>query len=172
LIKKAPNKSLTKIKKMEKQKTKSKLDKGRSTSATIKEAKHTPTNNTASVVRFSDEELKEFKELILLKLDKSTMDYELLKENLSLKGDNGTNDTSPTFKLLEDGAEASSKEETANYTIRLQKYIKHLQNALTRIENKTYGICIITGKLISKERLRSVPHSTMCIDAKRATIDK
>jgi DnaK suppressor protein len=116
--------------------------------------------------RFSDEELKEFKELISEKLDKSKTEYALLKETLSRKGDNGTNDTSNSFKLMENGSEASAKEETANHAVRLKKYIEHLQNALIRIENKTYGICSLTGKLISKERLRSVPHSTLSIDAK------
>src|ERR1700741_5132416 len=122
------------------------------------------TDNNQVNARFSDEELQEFKELISLKLEQSKMDYELLKESLSLKSDNGTDDTSPTFKLLEDGADASSREETANYAVRLKKYIEHLQNALIRIENKTYGICSVTGKLISKERLRRVPHSTLRIN--------
>ncbi len=116
--------------------------------------------------RFSDKELLEFKELILLKLQKATVDYELYKNILSLRDDNGTNDTSPTFKLLEDASDVLSKEETARFAARQEKFIQHLYNALIRVENKTYGICRITGKLIAKERLKSVPHATTSIDAK------
>lgn len=116
--------------------------------------------------RYSDQELKEFREMITAKLDESRKSYELMRETLSLKGDPGTEDTSPTFKLIEDAGDMLSKEELSQYAIRQLKYIKSLENALIRIENKTYGICRITGKLISKERLRSVPHSTMSIDAK------
>ncbi len=117
-------------------------------------------------IRYSDAELKEFKELITAKITQSKKDYELLKETISHKTENDTEDTSPVFKAMEGGAEASSKEETSLHAMRLQKYIVHLQNALVRIENKTYGICIITGELISKERLKSVPHSTLSINAK------
>lgn len=117
--------------------------------------------------RYSDSELKEFKELIVSKLEEAISDYELLRSSLTLQGDNGTNDTSPTFKLLEDAADVLSKEETAQLAARQEKFIEHLQNALIRVENKSYGICRITGKLIPKERLRSVPHATMSIDAKR-----
>jgi DnaK suppressor protein len=116
--------------------------------------------------RFSDEELKEFRDLILVKLENATKDYELLTAALSYRDDHGTNDTSPTFKLSEDAADVFSKEETAQLAGRQGKFIQHLKNALVRIENKTYGICRITGKLISKERLKSVPHATMSIDAK------
>ena len=122
-------------------------------------------------VRFSDEELKEFKELILAKLDEAKIDYYLFRSALSLRDDNGTNDTSPTFKLSEDASEVSSKEETSQLAARQEKFIQHLYNALIRIENKTYGICRITGKLIAKERLRSVPHATMSIDAKQNLSD-
>ncbi|MCW3102146.1 MAG: molecular chaperone DnaK [Bacteroidetes bacterium] len=118
-------------------------------------------------MRYSDEELKEFKELILSKLQEAQSDYELLRSSLTLQDDHGTNDTSPTFKLLEDAADVLSKEETAQLAARQEKFIEHLQNALIRVENKSYGICRITGKLIPKERLRSVPHATMTIDAKR-----
>lgn len=128
-------------------------------------------NTVSTTIRYSDEELKEFKELISAKLQKSNTDYELLIESLSLKSDNGTNDTSPTFKLLEDAGDLFTREEMSNHAIRQRKYIEHLENALIRIENKTYGICTVTGKLISKERLRSVPHSTMCIDAKKSLND-
>lgn len=116
--------------------------------------------------RYSDAELKEFKVLIHKKLEEATRDYELLKNTLSHKDDHGTDDTSPTFKLLEDGSDVLSKEETAHLAARQEKYIQNLKNALIRIENKTYGICRVTGKLIPKERLRSVPHATLSIDAK------
>lgn len=116
--------------------------------------------------RYSDEELREFKILIDKKLEEATRDYDLLKATLSHKDDHGTDDTSPTFKLLEDGSDVLSKEETAHLAARQEKYIQNLKNALIRIQNKTYGICRVTGKLIPKERLRSVPHATLSIDAK------
>ncbi|MCC6837440.1 MAG: TraR/DksA family transcriptional regulator [Bacteroidia bacterium] len=122
--------------------------------------------NTDTRTRYSDVELKEFKQLILKKLEDAQKDYELLKSTLSHKDDHGTDDTSPTFKLLEDGSDVLSKEETAHLAARQEKFIQNLQNALIRIENKTYGICRATGKLISKERLRSVPHATLAIEAK------
>ena len=125
-----------------------------------------PHINTDTRTRYSDNELKEFKELILKKLAEAQKDYELLKSTLSHKDDHGTDDTSPTFKLLEDGSDVLSKEETAHLASRQEKFIQNLQNALIRIENKTYGICRATGKLISKERLRSVPHATLAIEAK------
>lgn len=126
-----------------------------------------PAKNPAAVLRYSDEELQEFREMITAKLEESRKAYELMKQTLSLKDDHGTDDTSPTFKLVEDAGELLNKEEMSQYAIRQLKFIKHLENALVRIENKTYGICRMTGKLISKERLRSVPHSTLSIDAKR-----
>lgn len=116
--------------------------------------------------RYTDKELAEFKELILEKLKEAQTDYELLKQTLSNEDNHGTDDTSPTFKLLEDGSDVLSKEETAQLAARQEKYIINLKNALVRIENKTYGICRVTGKLIPKERLRSVPHATLGIDAK------
>jgi RNA polymerase-binding transcription factor DksA len=116
--------------------------------------------------RYTDKELAEFKELILQKLKEAQTDYELLKQTLSNEDNHGTDDTSPTFKLLEDGSDVLSKEETAQLAARQEKYIINLKNALVRIENKTYGICRATGKLIPKERLRSVPHATLGIDAK------
>jgi RNA polymerase-binding transcription factor DksA len=125
-----------------------------------------PHVNTDTRTRYSDAELKEFKLLILKKLEEAQKDYELLKSTLSHKDDHGTDDTSPTFKLLEDGSDVLSKEETAHLASRQEKFIQNLQNALIRIENKTYGICRATGKLISKERLRSVPHATLAIEAK------
>lgn len=129
-----------------------------------KPAKSSAQEDTRS--RYSDAELKEFRELINKKLGEATRDYELLKNTLSHKDDHGTDDTSPTFKLLEDGSDVLSKEETAHLAARQEKYIQNLKNALIRIENKTYGICRVTGKLIPKERLRSVPHATLSIDAK------
>lgn len=116
--------------------------------------------------RYSDKELAEFKELILEKLKEAQTDFDLLKQTLSNADNHGTDDTSPSFKLLEDGSDVLSKEETAQLAIRQEKYIVNLKNALMRIENKTYGICRVTGKLIPKERLRSVPHATLGIDAK------
>jgi DnaK suppressor protein len=127
-------------------------------------------NHVGSTVheRYSDEELKEFRALIVAKLEEATADYEMLKGTLRLTDDHGTDDTSPTFKLLEDAADVSSKEETAQLASRQEKFIQHLQNALIRVENKSYGVCRVTGKLIPKERLRSVPHATMSVDAKKS----
>jgi DnaK suppressor protein len=123
-------------------------------------------NTTDKRSRYSDKELGEFKELILDKLKEAQTDYDLLKQTLSNADNHGTDDTSPSFKLLEDGSDVLSKEETAQLAVRQEKYIVNLKNALMRIENKTYGICRVTGKLIPKERLRSVPHATLGIDAK------
>ncbi|PIP54756.1 MAG: molecular chaperone DnaK [Bacteroidetes bacterium CG23_combo_of_CG06-09_8_20_14_all_32_9] len=116
--------------------------------------------------RYSDEELQEFKELILQKIEKAKKDYEILKSSLNNTDGNDISDTSPTFKTLEEGANVLSKEETGKLAQRQEKFIQHLQAALIRIENKTYGICRETGKLISKERLRAVPHATLSIEAK------
>ncbi len=116
--------------------------------------------------RYSDEELAEFKELILQKLAKAQEDYELLRNTLMNKDSNNTDDTSPTFKVLEEGASVLSREEVGRLASHQLKFIQHLKAALVRIENKTYGICRETGKLISKERLRAVPHATLSIEAK------
>lgn len=116
--------------------------------------------------RYSDAELVEFKELIQFKLEKAKEDYELLKSAITQSESNDTQDTSPTFKVLEEGAATLSKEEAGRLATRQAKFIQHLQGALIRIENKTYGICRETGVLISKERLRAVPHATLCIEAK------
>lgn len=116
--------------------------------------------------RYSDEELQEFKELILDKLEKSKHNFELLRASMNHSDGNNTNDTSPTFKVLEEGAEVYSKEQAGRLAQRQEKFIKYLESALIRIENGTYGICRETGKLISKERLRAVPHATLSIDAK------
>ncbi len=118
--------------------------------------------------RYTDAELQEFKEIILEKLEKAREDYEILKSSITHEESNDTMDTSPTFKVLEEGATTLSKEEAGRLAQRQLKFIQHLQAALVRIENKTYGVCRETGKLIAKERLRAVPHATLCIDAKRA----
>lgn len=120
----------------------------------------------AEKTRYSDAELAEFKELILEKLEAARRDYEALKASLTNMDGNDTSDTSPTFKVLEEGAATMSKEEAGRLAQRQMKFIQHLQAALIRIENKSYGICRETGKLIPKERLRAVPHATLCIDAK------
>ena len=119
-----------------------------------------------AVNRYSDEDLKEFKELILEKLKIAQMDYEMYKTSLTQSDGNDTQDISPTFKVLEEGAATLSKEESGKLAQRQLKFIQHLQAALVRVENKTYGICRETGKLISKERLRAVPHATLSMDAK------
>ncbi len=116
--------------------------------------------------RYNDVELQEFKELIIEKLDTAREDYELLKSAITQSESNDTQDTSPTFKVLEEGAATLSKEEAGRLAARQAKFIQHLQSALIRIENKTYGICRETGKLISKERLRAVPHATLSMEAK------
>ncbi len=120
----------------------------------------------AEKTRYSDEELMEFKELINKKLDKAREDYEILKSAITQSESNDTQDTSPTFKVLEEGAATLSKEEAGRLAQRQHKFIQHLQAALVRIENKTYGICRETGKLIAKERLRAVPHATLSMEAK------
>ncbi len=116
--------------------------------------------------RYTDAELVEFKELIQQKLDKAREDYEILKSAITQSESNDTQDTSPTFKVLEEGAATLSKEEAGRLATRQAKFIQHLQGAQVRIENKTYGICRETGKLISKDRLRAVPHATLSIEAK------
>ncbi len=121
----------------------------------------------ADKTRYNDEELQEFKELILKKIGKARADYDLLKSAISHEHSNDIEDTSPTFKVLEEGAATLSKEEAGKLAQRQYKFIQHLDAALIRIENKTYGICRETGKLISKERLNAVPHATLCIEAKQ-----
>ena len=116
--------------------------------------------------RYSDEELEEFRAIIEKKLEDARTDLERLKSSLDHSDDHGTNDTSPTFKMIEDGSETLSREETAQLASRQEKFIKHLEDALVRIENKTYGICRVTGKKIQKERLKLVPHATLSIEAK------
>ncbi len=123
-------------------------------------------NGEPQKTKYTDAELKEFKQLILNKLKKATEDFDLLTEAYSNNSEHGTNDTSPTFKVLEEGQHVLSKEENSRLAARQKRFMTNLENALIRIENKTYGICRVTGKLISKERLNAVPHATLSIDAK------
>jgi len=116
--------------------------------------------------RFTDEELEEFKELIEKKLEIAKVDYDMLRGSLSHKDDHGTDDTSRTFNMMEDGSETLMREEMEKLANRQQKFIKNLENALIRIRNKSYGICRVTGKLINKKRLELVPHATLSIEAK------
>ena len=117
-------------------------------------------------LRYSDADLAEFKELIINKIQKAQTDLELIKSAYMNDLNNGTDDTSPTFKAFEEGSETMSKEANSQLAIRQEKFIRDLKNALFRVENKTYGFCKVTGKLISKERLLVVPHATMSIEAK------
>ncbi|MDD3772733.1 MAG: TraR/DksA C4-type zinc finger protein [Weeksellaceae bacterium] len=121
---------------------------------------------TEEKTKYSDLELDEFKQIIMEKLEKAERDYQLIKESFMNGLDNGTDDTSPTFKAFEEGSETMSKEQNAQLAARQEKFIRDLKNALVRIQNKTYGICRVTGKLIDKERLRLVPHATLSIEAK------
>lgn len=123
-------------------------------------------NGEVQKKRYSDEELEEFRQIILDKLTKAREDLKMLTDAYTQANEHDTNDTSPTFKVLEEGYQVLSKEENSRLAARQQKFINSLENALIRIENKSYGLCRVTGKLISKERLRSVPHATLSIDAK------
>ena len=116
--------------------------------------------------RYSDKDLAEFKEIIQKKIDYAVEDLGLIKSAFKNDSNNGTDDTSPTFKAFEEGSETMSKEANVALAIRQEKFIRDLKNALIRIENKTYGICRVTGKLIAKERLKLVPHATLSIEAK------
>ena len=117
---------------------------------------------------YSRKELLEFKNIILDKIQIAKSDLELLRSSYANDADNGTDDTSPTFKAFEEGSSTLSKDENMKLALRQEKFIKSLDNALIRIENKTYGVCRVTGKLISKERLRLVPHATLSIEAKKS----
>ena len=130
--------------------------------------KTNPVPEVKEKVRYSDEELQEFKVLINEKLAQARADYEELKAIVTHSQSNDTEDTSPTFKVLEEGASALTKEEAGQLTLRQHKFIQSLEMALVRIENKTYGICRETGKLIPKERLRLVPHATLSVEAKNS----
>ena len=122
--------------------------------------------NPVEKIRYSDEELQEFKELILKKLEEAKNEYAQLRGSVNHSSSNDTEDTSPTFKVLEEGASAVSKEELSQLAQRQAKFIQNLEAALVRIENKTYGICRVTGKLIPKARLMLVPHATLSVEAK------
>jgi len=117
-------------------------------------------------LRYSDADLQEFRQLIQDKIDKAEKDLVLIKESFINDQNNGTDDTSPTFKAFEEGAETLSKEQNSILAGRQEKFVRDLKHALIRIQNKTYGICRVTGKLIPKERLRAVPHATLSIEAK------
>ncbi|WP_264559933.1 TraR/DksA family transcriptional regulator [Flavobacterium sp. N2270] len=117
-------------------------------------------------LRYSDAELAEFKALLLDKIEKANADLALIKSAYMNNSNNGTDDTSPTFKAFEEGSETMSKEANSQLAIRQEKFLRDLKNAVVRVENKTYGICKVTGKLIAKERLKVVPHATMSIEAK------
>lgn len=117
-------------------------------------------------IRYSDKYLEEFKKIIQDKIEQAHKDLELLKGAYMNDHNNGTDDTSPTFKAFEEGSETMSKENNMQLAIRQEKFIRDLKNALIRIENKTYGICRVTGKLINPERLKLVPHATLSIEAK------
>ncbi|MEK9749973.1 MAG: TraR/DksA C4-type zinc finger protein [Flavobacteriaceae bacterium] len=121
----------------------------------------------SEIARYSDADLKEFKTLIEEKIVKAQQHLDLLKSAYMNDGNNGTDDTSPTFKAFEEGSETMSKEANTQLALRQEKFIRDLKSALVRIENKTYGVCRVTGKLISKERLKLVPHATLSIEAKK-----
>jgi RNA polymerase-binding transcription factor DksA len=116
--------------------------------------------------KYSDVELAEFKEIILKKIEKAEQDLDLLREQFANDKNNGTDDTSPQFKSFEEGSSVMSKERNSQLATRQEKFIRDLKNALIRIENKTYGICRVTGKLIDAERLKLVPHATLSMEAK------
>lgn len=116
--------------------------------------------------RYSDKDLEAFKVLIQEKIDKAEHDLELIKSAYMNDHNNGTDDTSPTFKAFEEGSATMSKEANSALAIRQEKFIRDLKNAMIRIENKTYGVCRVTGKLINPERLKLVPHATLSIEAK------
>ena len=116
---------------------------------------------------YTNKELKEFKQIIIEKIERAEEDLALLKSAYANDADNGTEDTSPTFKAFEEGSSTLSKEENMKLAMRQEKFINNLKTALIRIQNKSYGVCRVTGKLISKDRLKLVPHSTLSIEAKK-----
>jgi DnaK suppressor protein len=116
--------------------------------------------------KYSDKELEGFRKIINLKIEKAQNDLDLIKSAYMNDSTNGTEDTSPTFKSVEEGSETMSKEANTQLALRQEKFIRDLKNALVRIENKTYGVCRVTGKLIDKKRLNIVPHATLSIEAK------
>jgi DnaK suppressor protein len=135
-------------------------------SSSITAAQMARENRGNEITRYSDEELEEFRHIVLNKLEEARSDFEMLRAALTGEGDNGTEDTCPTFRIGDDSFEGSSREEIAQLAHRRQNYMGQLRNALVRIENKTYGVCRVSGKLIPRERLRTVPHTTQCIDTK------
>jgi len=122
----------------------------------------------SELIRYKDSDLLEFKEIIDGKLLEAREDLKLLRGQLDHSDDHGTNDTGRSFNMMEDGSETMSREEMAHLAVRQEKFIRNLENALIRIQNKTYGVCRVTGKLIQKARLKLVPHATLSIEAKRA----
>ncbi len=118
-------------------------------------------------IRYSDDDLQEFKEIILKKIEHAEEDLRLLQASYKNGADNGTEDTSPTFRSFDEGSDTMAKEANMQLAVRQEKFIRDLKNGLIRIENKTYGVCRVTGKLIQKERLKLVPHATLSIEAKR-----
>jgi DnaK suppressor protein len=118
-------------------------------------------------VQYGEKDLEEFKGIILKKIKRAQEDLEILNSAYKNNSANGTDDTSPTFKAFEEGAETMAKEANVQLAIRQEKFIRDLKNALLRIENKTYGVCRVTGNLIQKERLKLVPHATLSIEAKK-----
>ncbi|MAV22237.1 MAG: molecular chaperone DnaK [Flavobacteriaceae bacterium] len=116
--------------------------------------------------KYSDKELEGFRKIINVKIEKAQNDLDLIKSAYMNDSTNGTEDTSPTFKSVEEGSETMSKEANTQLALRQEKFIRDLKNALVRIENKTYGVCRVTGKLIDKKRLNIVPHATLSIEAK------
>jgi len=122
----------------------------------------------AEIIRYNDSDLKEFQDIIAAKLKEAKEDLQLLRGQLDHSDDHGTNDTGRSFNMMEDGSETMSREEMAHLAVRQEKFIRNLDNALIRIQNKTYGICRVTGGLIQKARLKLVPHATLSIEAKRA----
>jgi len=122
----------------------------------------------AELTRYNDTDLQEFKDIITAKLKEANEDLKLLRGQLDHSDDHGTDDTGRSFNMMEDGSETMSREEMAQLAVRQEKFIRNLDNALTRIHNKNYGVCRVTGKLIQKARLKLVPHATLSIEAKRA----
>lgn len=120
------------------------------------------------ITRYNDTDLQEFQDIITAKLKEANEDLKLLRGQLDHSDDHGTNDTGRSFNMMEDGSETMSREEMAHLAVRQEKFIRNLENALIRIQNKTYGVCRVTGKLIQKARLKLVPHATLSIEAKRA----
>ncbi len=120
-----------------------------------------------NIIRYSDKDLEEFRAIIKGKIERAEEDLALIESSYKNDSNNGVEDTSPTFKAFEEGSETMSKESNVQLAIRQEKFIRDLKNALLRIENKTYGVCRVTGKLIQKERLKLVPHATLSIEAKR-----